>query len=123
MGSVARVRSLLVWIGAGILLVGLGSAAWIWHEQDLIDRQQDAAQAAGGASPLAPEDSRRHVRDVEIYYGKLGLLMEQAEGLFHGKPLAKTIGVISVVAAAGLFLVSARLRTEANAAGDSSGGP
>ncbi len=99
------------WLGVGILVVGLGSAAWIWHSQDLVDRQNEAAQAVDPATPLAPLDSRKHVRDVEIYYGRLGVLMEEAEGLLHGKPLAKTIGIGSVVAAAGLFLLAARLRS------------
>jgi hypothetical protein len=44
-----------------------------------------------------------------MYYGKLGVLTEEAEELLHGKPLAKTIGVVSVLTAAGLFLFAARL--------------
>jgi hypothetical protein len=44
-----------------------------------------------------------------MYYGKLGVLAEEAEELLHGKPLAKTIGVVSVLTATGLFLVAARL--------------
>jgi hypothetical protein len=34
--------------------------------------------------------------------------MEEAEELFHGKALAKTIAVVSVLTATGLFLVAAR---------------
>lgn len=45
-----------------------------------------------------------------MYYGKLGVLTEEAEELLHGKPLAKTIGVVSILSATGLFLFAARLR-------------
>ncbi len=92
-----------------VLLVGFGSAVWIWCAQDRIDRRNAAAQAANPAASLEPLDSRKHVRDVEIYYGRFGLLLEEAEGLLHGKPLAKTIAVASALAAAGLFLGAARL--------------
>jgi hypothetical protein len=92
-----------------VLVAGLGSAVLIWRAQDRIDRENEAAESADPAAPLSPLDSRRQVRDVEIYYGKLGVLMEEGEELLHGKPLAKTIGVVSVLTATGLFLVAARL--------------
>jgi hypothetical protein len=93
-----------------VLVAGLGSAVLIWRAQDRIEREDEAAQIANPGAPLSPLDSRRQVRDVEIYYGKLGVLMEEADELLHGKPLAKTIAVVSVITAAGLFLVAARLR-------------
>ena len=64
------------------------------------------------AAPLAPEDSRRYTHDVEQYYGKTGLLADEwtrwFEGLLHGKPLAKIIAGLALVAASGCFL-SARV--------------
>ena len=45
---------------------------------------------------------------MQLYYGNVGVLMEKADELLHGKPLAKTIAVVSVITAAGLFLVAAR---------------
>ncbi len=111
--SLDKLRSILNWTGCVILLVGVVSAAWIWREQDLLDRQNEATQAAGSATPLAPLDSRKHVRDVEMYYGPLGVVVEKAEGLLHGKPLAKTIAVVSAATAAALFLFAARLRSDA----------
>ena len=108
--SVAQVRFALNWLGVVILIAGLSSAVWIWRAQDRIDREAEAAQTANPAAPLAPLDSRRQVRDVEQYYGKLGVLMEKADDLLQGKPLAKTIAVASVITATGLFLVAARLR-------------
>ena len=92
-----------------VLVAGLGSAVLIWRAQDRIDRENEAAQSADASASLSPLDSRKQVRDVEMYYGKVGVLEEEAEELLHGKPLAKTIGVVSVLTAAGLFLVAARL--------------
>jgi len=107
--TLAQFRSALRWSGVAILMVGLGSAALIWRAQDRIDREDEAAQIADPATPLSPLDSRKHVRDVEVYYGKAGVLVEKADALLHGKPLAKTIAVVSVMAATGLFLAAARL--------------
>ena len=104
-----RPRTALTWSGVAILVVGLGSAASIWRAQDRIERENEAAQAADAAAPLSTLDSRRQVRDVELYYGKLGVLMEEGKELLHGKPLAKTIAAVSVLTASGLFLLAARL--------------
>jgi hypothetical protein len=107
--SLARLRLTLNWSGIVLLLVGLGSAVLIWRAQDRIDRENEAAQTGDPAALLSPLDSRRHIRDVELYSGKVGVLVEEAEELLHGKPLAKTIAVLSVLTATGLFLVAARL--------------
>ena len=107
--SFAQLRSRLNWLGVVVLVAGLGSAVLIWRAQDRIEREAEAAQSADPAAPLSPLDSRKQVRDVEMYYGKLGVLMEEAEELLHGKPLAKTIAVVSVLTATGLFLFAARL--------------
>ena len=107
--SLSRLRSLLNGSGVLVLLVGLGGAVLIWHAQDRIDREDEAAQTVDSAASLAPLDSRKHVRDTEIYYGKLGVLAEEAEELLHGKPLAKMIAVGSVLTATGLFLFATRL--------------
>ena len=107
--SLAQARSALNWLAVFVLVAGLGSAVLIWRAQDRLDREAEAAQADPAAT-LSPLDSRRQVRDVEMYYGKLGVLTEEAAELLHGKPLAKTIGVVSILTATGLFLVAARLR-------------
>jgi hypothetical protein len=104
-----RLRTVLNWSGVVILMVGLGGSVLVWRAQDRIERENEAAQIADPAAPLPPLDSRKHVRDVEIYYGKVGVLLEKADESFHGKSLAKTIAVVSVVTATGLFLVAVRV--------------
>lgn len=89
-----------------ILVSGLGSAISIWLAQDRIDRQT-RAEGTDIAGPLSPEDSRRYTHDVEMYYGKTGLLMDKWgrwwEEMTHGKGLAKSIAVASLVIAGGVF--------------------
>ena len=106
--SSARLRLTLNWSGVILLLAGIGSAVLIWLSQDRIDRDNEVAQTDETTAPLPPLDSRRHTREVELYSGKVGVLMEEAEELFHGKALARTIAVVTVLTATGLFLVAAR---------------
>ena len=105
----ARLRFALNCSGVVLLVVGLGTALLIWRAQDRIDRENDAVQFADAQAPLSPLDSRRHVRDVELYSGQIGVLLEEAKELLHGKPLARIIGLASVLTATGLFLVAARV--------------
>jgi hypothetical protein len=100
-----------------ILLVGFGSAISIWRAQDRIDRQDRKRRPVDiAAAPLAPDDSGRYTRDVEIYSGKTGLLLDKwtrwLQGLAHGKPLAKAIAALSLVVASGFFLVAKISRAE-----------
>jgi hypothetical protein len=91
-----------------ILVVGLASSIFVWRAQDRIERENGGAQAADADVLLSPLDDRKQLRDLELYGGKGSVLMEEAKGLLHGKPLAKTIAVVSVITAAGLFLVTVR---------------
>ena len=90
-------------------MLGLGSAVLLWRAQDRIDRENEAALIADPTTALSPLDSRRQVRDLEMYSGKAGVLMEQAKELLHGKPFAKSITVVAVITAPGHFLLAARL--------------
>ena len=94
-----------------ILVSGLGSAISICRDQDRIDRQT-GPEGTDIAGPLSPEDSRRYTHDVQVYYGETGLLMDKWgrcwEEMTHGKALAKTIAVASLVVASGVFCAAHR---------------
>jgi hypothetical protein len=111
-GTSARARRTLNLLSVMILAGGLGWAGSIWLAQDRIDRQTKAAMMAGYTEPLSADDSRRYSHDVEVYYGKSGLLLDKwtrrLEALTHGKGLAEVIAVVSVAVAGGLFFVAAR---------------
>lgn len=94
-------------LGFVILALGFLSAAWIWHLPD----EPDDAEVLRQHGVLAPGDSAKYQHQVEIYYGKTGLLMDsflrRAAQLSHGKPLAETVAAVSMIGAGGCFLVGA----------------
>ncbi len=110
----ARARRILNVLGTAILVAGLVSAVALWRAQEREDSSNPDQEAANPAAPLAPSDSRKQSREIEIFYGKTGLLMERwserAQNLMHGKPLANVIGVVAVLTATGCFFIGARLR-------------
>ena len=106
----ARMRVGLNLVGFVLLLVGFAAAGFIWRSQNGVT--QSDQQAADPAAPLAPSDSRKQSRQIEIYYGKSGVLFERwserLQSLEHGKPLAKAIVVVTCITAFGCFFVAAR---------------
>jgi hypothetical protein len=106
----ATTRRMLKLLAVVILVSGLGAASSIWLAQDRLERQR-SSEGPNVTEPLSPEDSRRYTRDVEVYYGESGLLMDKWRRWFEewtrGKPLAELIGAASVILAAGLFYVGA----------------
>jgi|SRR5579872_6126719 len=106
-----QLRTALNYFGALVLVVGFISAALVWRASERSPEAGDERLSATG--PLAASDSRKQSREIEIYYGKTGLLMERwregMEGLSHGKPLAKLIVVVSSITGVGCFLLATRL--------------
>ena len=105
----SRLRLLLNLAGAIVLLAGYTGAVLVWRAQDRLE-QPDAAAAE--AAPLPLLDSRRDSQQVELNFGKSGLLIERAlewlESLTHGRRLAKTLIVLSSAAAIGCFVAAGR---------------
>ena len=102
-------------LGLLILVAGLGSATAIWVAQDRLERRQRAGPALNpAAAPLEPDDSRRYTRDVELYYGKTGLLLDKWQRWFdqatHGKPLAWNLAFMSALSGAGCLFLARLVR-------------
>jgi hypothetical protein len=99
-------RRMLEMLAVTVFLSGLCCAGYIWIAQDRLERQAKA-EGVELAGAVAPEDSRRYAHDTELYYGKTGLLVEgwkRSLGvLTHGKGLALTIGMVSLVMAVGIY--------------------
>ncbi len=93
--------------GLVVLLTGLTTAGVIW-------RVSDAEPLANPAAPLATSDSQKQSREIEIYYGKTGVLFErwseEAAALSHGRPLAKTIAVTSALLAFTCVFIASRVQ-------------
>ena len=97
-------------MGLVILAAGYVGAALAWRAQDRID-QQNAILEANGVEQSAL-DSRSGTQQIEEMYGKTGVVaagwMEWAEGLTHGRGLAKTLVLLSSAGAIGCFIAAGK---------------
>jgi|NGEPerStandDraft_9_1074522.scaffolds.fasta_scaffold77735_1 hypothetical protein len=100
--KIANRHTCLNLISIIILLVGFGSAIWIYRTAGN-DANGVLGYEEGGGSvyPVMPEDSKKFLRDLELYGGKTGVLLYEFrrwfDGLWHGKSLAYTIAFITVL--------------------------
>lgn len=101
-------------VSALILLVGLGMAVYIYQSAD-----EDASgvlgyQIIGGTVyPIMPENTKIYRHDLEVYGGKAAVLADEFRrwfiGLWHGKSLAFTIAVITILISFAGFLTARHL--------------
>lgn len=101
-------------IGALILLVGLVSAAWIYHRADNAPYGALGYVEEGGILyPVMPEDSKEYLRGLELYGGTANVLADKFRrwfgGLWHGKSLAKIIACLSIILSFGFFYAANHL--------------
>jgi hypothetical protein len=95
-------------IGVIILLGGLGSALLIYHlaENNLTD-VLGYEEGDGSVYPISPQDSKKYIRDLELYGGKANVLATEFRlwvvGLWQGKSLAFTVAVITTLLSLGFF--------------------
>ena len=101
-------RTFLNLIGSIILLVGLGSAFLIYRtaENDLRN-VLGYEQGNGSVYPVNPDDSKKYLRDMELYGGKANVLVDEFRrwfvGLWQGESLAFMVGGITIFISIGLF--------------------
>jgi hypothetical protein len=112
--EVAHLRESLILIGAIIMLIGLGSAVFIYESAvDDSDSVLGYEIIGGSAYPIRPEDSRTYRRDLELYGGKAALVADDFSrwfaGLWHGKSLAFTVAGISIFISLVFFFAANRL--------------
>jgi hypothetical protein len=105
----ARLKSRLYVACIVILVAGLCCAGLIYVTAD--DAPEDAASYVvvdGIAYPVAPQYSKRYVRDLERYGGKAAVLFDQInrwfDALWQGKTLAFTVACISLFLSLAVFL-------------------
>ena len=105
----ADLRICLNLISAIILLVGLGSAIFIYQTANDDSSGVLGYQIIGGTIyPIMPENTKIYKHDLEIYGGKAAVLADEFRrwfiGLWHGRSLAFTIACITILASfAGFF--------------------
>ena len=96
---------MLNYIGIFILMAGMGVGEFIYWR---------GGSGTGDADPLLSQyDSRVYQRDVQMYVGTFGLIMDQWSRSIAklGEPrfLAIVIAVGSILAAGGCFMVASRM--------------
>jgi len=88
---------------AGLLATGFGAALIIY-----------LSAAPKGANPLGyePEDTKKYLRDLELYGGKVNILatefMRWWDGLWQGRNLAFTVGWLTAIAALAFWFIATR---------------
>ena len=101
-------------IGALILLVGLGSAILIYRTAANDSKNVlGYEEGDGSVYPVAPEDSKKYLRDLELYGGKANVLADDVRrwvfGLWHGESLAFTVACLTILISFGVFYAAHHL--------------
>ncbi|MFA4902468.1 MAG: hypothetical protein WC600_06955 [Desulfobaccales bacterium] len=90
------------------MLVGLGGAALIYHSAADTHYGALGYEAADGAIyPIMPDDSKMYRHNLELYGGKLNVMMDDFRrwffGLWQGKSLAVILACTSIIISFGFF--------------------
>ena len=102
-------------ISAIILVAGLGSAVLIYHnaENDLSSVMGYEKGSDGSVYPIMPQDSKKYLRDLELYGGKANVIADEFRrwlvGLWYGKSLAFTVACIAIFISFVLFYIAGQL--------------
>ena len=101
-------------ISAIILLVGLGSAVLIYQASE-----NNSNSVLGyenryeSVYPITPQDSKKHLRNLELYGGKANVLMTELRlwfvELWQGKSLAFIVACFAVFLSFGVFYTANHL--------------
>ncbi len=111
-------KARLYFSSAVILVLGLFASALIYVTTDEDNSANEVGYvfAGGEAYPIAPNQSKRYIRDLERYGGKAAVVFDEInrwfDGLWRGRALGVTIGWISVVVSLALFLFARWLPPE-----------
>jgi len=111
--KIADLQHALRLISGILLLFGLGSAILLYLTADSVSDGVLGYEEGGSVYPIMPEDSKRYLRDLELYSGKAGVLTDKFSrwfvGLWHGKSLAFTVACIAILISFGGFFAAHHL--------------
>jgi hypothetical protein len=114
-------RARLNLISASILLVGLCSAVLIYQNAGNIPYGALGYETVNGIIyPIMPEDSRMYRHNLELYGGKLNVIIDDFNrwflGLWHGKSLAVIIACTTIIISFGFFYAANHLSEHVDSA-------
>ena len=106
--KIADRRVFLNLIGLIILLGGLGGAILVYHSAgNNLNNNLIYEEEGGTVYPRKPEDSKKYIRDLELYGGRANVLVTEFRlwlvGLWQGKSIAFIIAFLTVLVASGFF--------------------
>jgi hypothetical protein len=118
--EIGHTKTRLYLITAIILLVGLGSALFIYLTAGSESGSVLGYEGTGGdVYTIRPEDSKIYRHDLEVYGGKANVLMDEFmrwfAGLWHGKSLALTLAFITIFISLVFFVVAYHWPSDLNA--------
>jgi hypothetical protein len=101
-------RTRLNLLSAIILVVGLGSAALIYHRAPNLPYGALGYETVDGTIyPIMPEDAKMYTHNLELYGGKLNVMLDDFRrwfvGLWQGKSLAVILACTTIILSFGLF--------------------
>ena len=110
-------RTRLNLISAIILVVGLGSATLIYQRAHNTPYGALGYESVDGIIyPIMPEDSKIYRHNLEVYGGKLNVMMDDFRrwfvGLWQGKSLAVIIGCTTIIISLGFFYAANYLTSD-----------
>ena len=102
-------------IGAVILLVGLGSAVFLYQRGEVDVNDIYSYETEGDATySLGPENSKRYLRDLEMYGGKAGILADELRRwllrLWRGESAAYIVAILSILISTLFFYAAGQTR-------------
>ncbi len=111
--KISNLKTRLYLVTAIVLLTGFGSAAGIYLTAENNSDSVLGYETAGGyVYPVAPEDSKMYMHNLELYGGKVNVLANELvrwfAGLWHGRSLAFTVACISIIISFGFFFAANR---------------
>ena len=96
-----------------VLVAGLGCAAWLYSragDGPDISGAYQIVVVNGVPTPIAPNESKAYMRDLQRYGGKMALVFDDIgrwwSGLWHGKALALTVACIAVGVSFALYFIA-----------------
>ena len=112
--KIADLHTCLNLISAIILLVGLVSAMLIYRTaENNVSGVIGYEEEGGSVYPIMPGETKKYLRDMELYGGKANVIADELRrgfvGLWHGKSLAFTVACISILISFGVFYVATHL--------------
>ena len=114
MRSNEELRTRLYIASLAVLLVGLCVAVLIYATAEESTPDAIAFVVVDGLKyPIEPNQSKRYIRDLERFGGKASVVFDEFDrwlaGLWRGRKLGLTIGVLSIAVSLGLFLFASSL--------------